>query len=59
MVDTVKFDPGIGELVIDFTDYIDKLYTKLSALVSVNQKKIQFKLAVNKIQSIMENNIAF
>ncbi|MBQ3642062.1 hypothetical protein II906_09095 [bacterium] len=59
MAETVKFDPGIGEFVIDFTDYIDRLYTKMSSLVSSNQKKIQFKLAVDKIQNIMKNNIAF
>ena len=59
MTDSVKFDPGIGELVIDFNNYINDIYSKLLNLHSIHQKKAHFKIYVNKIYNAIENNIAF
>ncbi len=59
MVDTVKFDPGIGELVVDFNEYINGVYSQLMSFSTINQKRARFKLYVNKIEQNIENNIAF
>ena len=59
MTETVKFDPGIGELVLDFNNYINNIYSNLMSLHSPHQKRIQFKLYANKILDYIKNNISF
>ena len=59
MADTVLFDPGIGELVIDFNEYINDVYSKLQTLKTPHQKRANFKLYFPKIKNAIENNIAF
>ena len=59
MVDTVKFDPGMGELVVDFNEFINGVYSQLMSFRTIHQKRARFKLYVNKIEKAMENNIAF
>lgn len=59
MTETVLFDPGIGELVIDFNEYINDVYSKLNALKTPHQKRANFKLYFPKIKNAIENNIAF
>ncbi len=59
MTDTVKFDPGMGDLVIDINEYINDIYSDLLNLHSPNQKRIKFKLYADKIYMYMKNNIAF
>ena len=58
MENTVLFDPGIGELVIDFNEYND-VYSKLNTLKTPHQKRANFKLYFPKIKNAIENNIAF
>lgn len=59
MTETVLFDPGIGELVINFNEYINDVYSKLNALKTPHQKRANFKLYFPKIKNAIENNIAF
>ena len=59
MTNTVKFDPGIGELVVEINEYINDIYSDLLNLHSPNQKRIKFKLYSDKIYMYMKNNIAF
>lgn len=59
MTNTVKFDPGIGELVLDFNNYINDVYSKLMNLYSPHQKRAHFKLYESKILNYIQNNIAF
>ena len=59
MVDTVKFDPGMGEFVVDFNEFVNSVYSQLMSFRTVHQKRARFKLYVNKIEKTMENNIAF
>lgn len=59
MTNTVLFDPGIGDLVIDFNEYINDVYSKLNALKTPHQKRANFKLYFPKIKNAIENNIAF
>lgn len=59
MTDTVKFDPGIGELTIDFNDFINNLYSRLMSFRTIHQKRSGFKLYASKIHKYMKNNIAF
>ena len=59
MVDTVKFDPGIGELVIDFNEYVNSVYSQLMHFKNMTQKRARFKLHADKIEKYMEVNIAF
>ena len=59
MSKTVAFDPGIGQFVIDFNNYINDVYSQLMSLNSLSQKRTRFRLFNNKIYSGMENNIAF
>ena len=59
MVDTVKFDPGIGEFVLDFNNFINDVYSQLMSLKTVHQKRARFKLYVTKIERYMKNNISF
>ncbi len=59
MSDTVKFDPGIGELFVNFNDFIDPIYTKLKSMPTLVQKRITFKMAEQKIVKAMRNNVAF
>ncbi len=59
MADNVKFDPGIGELVVDFNDYINEVYSQLMSFRTIHQKRARFKLCAAKIKNYMKNNIAF
>ncbi|MBQ9246316.1 hypothetical protein IJ182_08630 [bacterium] len=59
MAETVKFDPGMGEFVIDFNNYVNDVYSNLLNLHSPHQKRAQFKLYSSKIYSYIQNNIAF
>lgn len=59
MVDTVKFDPGMGELVVDFNEFINGVYSQLMSFRTIHQKRARFKLYVNKIEKYIENNISF
>lgn len=59
MAETVKFDPGIGDLVVDFNEYINNFYSNLMSLYSINQKRTKFKLYAQKIEKNIKNNIAF
>ena len=59
MVDTVKFDPGMGEFVLDLNDFINDVYSQLMSLKTVHQKRARFKLHVSKIERYMKNNISF
>ncbi len=59
MTDKVKFDPGMGELVVNFNDYINDIYSHILNLYSPHQKRMQFKLYLNKIKDYMKNNMGF
>ncbi len=59
MENAVKFDPGIGELVLDSNTFINDVYSNIIGLYSLQQKRNKFKLNVTKIYNILENNIAF
>lgn len=59
MVDTVKFDPGMGELVVDFNNFVNDVYSQLFNFKTIHQKRARFKLYINKIQTYMKNNISF
>ena len=59
MVDTVKFDPGIGEFVLDFNNFVNDVYSQLMSLKTIHQKRARFKLYVAKIERYMKNNISF
>lgn len=59
MTDKVKFDPGIGEFVIDFYEIINSLYSQLMSLKTIHQKRARFKLYLPKITKCIKNNISF
>ena len=59
MVDTVKFDPGMGEFVLDFNNFVNDVYSQLMNLKTIHQKRARFKLYVSKIERYMKNNISF
>ena len=59
MTGTVKFDPGMGDLVVNFNDYINDVYSHILNLYSPHQKRAQFKIYLNKIQDYMKNNMGF
>ena len=59
MVDTVKFDPGMGEFVLDFNNFVNDVYSQLMSLKTIHQKRARFKLYVAKIERYMKNNISF
>lgn len=59
MVDTVKFDPGMGELVVDFNEFVNEVYSQLMSFRTIHQKRARFKLYAAKIEKYMTNNIAF
>lgn len=59
MNETVKFDPGIGQLTIDFNEFINNLYAQLMSFRTIHQKRTGFKIYASKIQKYMKNNIAF
>ena len=59
MTQTVLFDPGIGELVTDFNEYINDVYSKLRCLKTPHQKRTNFKIYFPKIKKAIENNVAF
>ena len=55
MVETVKFDPGMGELVVDFNEFVNSVYSQLMSFRTIHQKRARFKLYVSKIEKAMEN----
>lgn len=55
----VKFDPGIGELVLDLNDFVNNVYSQLMSFRTIHQKRARFRLYASKIQKYMKNNIAF
>ena len=59
MVDTVKFDPGIGEFVVDFNDYVNSVYSQLMHFKNMSQKRARFNIYASKIEEYMMNNISF
>lgn len=59
MTDTVKFDPGMGELVVDFNEFVNGVYSQLMSFRTIHQKRARFKLYASKIERYMANNIAF
>ena len=59
MTDGVKFDPGIGELIVDFNSYVNDVYSQLMSFRTIHQKRARFKLYASKLQNYMKNNIAF
>ncbi len=59
MVDTVKFDPGLGELVIDFNEYVNSVYSQMMSFKTINQKKARFALHVTRIEKYMQDVVAF
>lgn len=59
MNQTVQFDPGIGDLVIDFNDFINDVYSRLMSMRTIHQKRTGFKLFDSKIKRIIKNNISF
>ena len=59
MAETVKFDPGMGELVLNFNEFINDVYSQLMTLRTVHQKRARFKLYTSKIERYMKNNISF
>lgn len=59
MSDKVKFDPGLGNLVIDFNNFINDVYSQLMSFRTIHQKRARFKLYSNKIITNIKNNIAF
>ncbi len=59
MKNSVKFDPGIGELVVDFNDFVNNVYAQMMSFKTIHQKKARFKLYSSKIERYMKNNISF
>lgn len=59
MSQTVKFDPGIGDLVVNFNEFVNDVYSQLMSLRTIHQKRARFKLYTNKIEKNMKNNISF
>ncbi len=59
MVQTVKFDPGMGEFVLDFNNFINELYSQMMSFKTIHQKRARFKIYASKIEKYMKNNIAF
>ncbi|MBE7705132.1 MAG: hypothetical protein E7Z90_04885 [Cyanobacteria bacterium SIG29] len=59
MVDTVKFDPGMGPLVVDFNEFVNNVYSQLMSFRTIHQKRSRFKIYSSKIEKYMSNNIAF
>lgn len=59
MSKTVKFDPGMGELVVNFNEFVNEVYSQLMAFRTIHQKRARFKLYTAKIERYMKNNIAF
>ena len=55
----VKFDPGIGELVLNLNDFVNNVYSQLMSFQTIHQKRARFKLYATKIQKYIKNNIAF
>ena len=59
MVNTVKFDPGMGPLVVDFNEFVNNVYSQLMSFRTIHQKRSRFKIYSSKIEKYMANNIAF
>ncbi len=59
MNNTVEFDPGIGNFVINFNEYINDIYSNLYFFKTVHQRKAKFKLIYKKIENAINNNISF
>ena len=58
-METVKFDPGMGEFAENFNEYINDLYSQLLSLGSIAKKRIKFKMSSPKIERMMKNNLGF
>ncbi len=59
MENTVKFDPGIGELVVDLYDFTNYFYSQLAMLKSKYQKNTFFYSNAFKLKKYIKNNICF
>ncbi len=59
MSDKVKFDPGMGDLAVDFNGFINEVYSRMMSFRTIHQKKACFKFYLSKIKTYMMNNIAF
>lgn len=59
MNNTVEFDPGIGNFVINFNEYINEVYLNLYFFKTIHQKKAKFKLIYKQIENAINNNICF
>lgn len=59
MAKTVKFDPGMGEFVLNFNEFVNDVYSQLMSFRTIHQKRARFKLYTAKIERYMKNNIAF
>ncbi len=59
MQNSVKFDPGIGELVFDLNDFVNNVYSQLMSFKTIHQKRARFKMYSAKIEQYMKNNISF
>lgn len=59
MTDTVKFDPGMGEFVVDFNEFINNLYSQMMSFRTIHQKRARFKLYSSKINRYIKNNLSF
>lgn len=59
MNNTVEFDPGIGNFVINFNEYINEVYSNLYFFKTIHQKKAKFKLIYKQIENAINNNICF
>ena len=59
MQNTVLFDPGIGNLVVDFNEFVNSVYSQLMSLKGIPQKRLRFRQYATKIEKYMKNNISF
>lgn len=59
MSESVKFDPGIGDLAVNFNDYVNRVYSSILSVNSLKQKSAKFKMFAGAIENKMKNNVAF
>ena len=59
MKNTVLFDPGIGNLVVNFNEFVNNVYSQLMSFKGIPQKRLRFRQYTAKIENYMKNNIAF
>lgn len=59
MSNSVKFDTGIGDLVVDLFDFAQYFYSQLSQIRSKYEQNTFFYSNSLKIKKYMKNNIAF